>query len=189
MYACYLALFLSAFAFYLNRRYEDAEPLAWWAMPLFTVIVAISGWFVCCMNRFVGDRSFSGRILSISLTRSYDRGLTRSAGLSIDEHTYICIKAVRENGRKRNARVPLFDDGYDGYYREGGTLVKFRGLTYPLCLESEAEGIHLCAVCGVRTCYREGRVIHGEAQPTLVEGFPVCPSCNRRLIDIKDLTC
>ena len=186
-YVAYLLFFALAFWFYLNRRHEDARPLAWWAIPLFAIIVIISGWLICCMYRFVGDFSLSGRIQSIAFTRSYDRGLTRSAGLSIDEHTYIKITVMTKNGKKRRVRVMLFDDGYDGYYYEGATLVKYRGLNYPLCLESEKNGAHLCSVCGVRTFYKEGQVIDGEAQPEIQDGLIVCRSCRHKLIDINDL--
>lgn len=186
-YLLYVGFFTSAFLFFLNGRHEDAEPLSSWTYPLFAVIVLISGWVICCMYRFVGDRSVLGRIKSIKIVRNYDRGLSRTAKLSLDEHTYIRITTVEQNGKRHHVTVPLFDDGYDGYYPEGGSLIKFRGLTYPLCRESEEKGTHLCGVCGVRTYYIEGKVICGEAEPQKRGELLICRSCGHTLINLRDL--
>lgn len=182
-YIAYIALMASAFLFFLNGRHENLEPLRWWVYPVFCVAVLISGWFIFCMNRFVGDRSFTGRIVSMTFKRDFDRGLNRQAGLSVDDHTYVKITVTDAKGRRRRTKVMLFDDGYDGYFREGRTLVKYRGLNYPLCLQSEEEGVHLCSVCGVRTYYKEGKMIHGETQPKLDGNKLICRACGHTLID------
>ena len=134
------------------------------------------------MNRFVSDISFTGKIVSMSFTRNFDRGLSRNASTKIDEHTYLKMTCVDDSGKRRKIKVMLFADGYDGYFGEGKTIVKYKGLNYPICPESEAEGTHLCAVCGVRTYYKDGRIIHGEAQPRMIGDLIICRSCNHTLI-------
>ena len=138
-FVIYVAFFCYAFIAYAGRRPEDADPLAWWIYLLFLGVVLLSGWIICCMGRFLFDRSFTGKIQGTRFVRNYGRGLSRRATMSVDFHTYLKITAVTDLGRRKRVSVPLFDDGYDGYYREDCTIVKFRGLTYPLCLESEAE--------------------------------------------------
>ena len=186
-FLAYVAFFVLAFLFFINGRHETEETLALWVYPVFYGAVVLSGWILFYMTRFVFDRSFTGRIESMELTRNYDRGLNRSAGVSLDEHTYIKIRAKDAEGRTRRVRCRLFDDGYDRYYSEGDEIVHFRGLNYPLSLPSEEKGMHLCTVCGVRTYYKEGKAIHGEAQPRLIDGHVVCNSCGRTLINIDEL--
>ena len=181
-YIAYIAVLAAAFAFFLLGRHEDAEPLRWWIYPLYGAVVLVSGWFIFNMTRFCRDRTVSGVVSDMSYQRSFDRGLNRKAGLSIDDHTYVRMKIVTPSGRKRKIRVMLFDDGYDGYYAEGRTVVKYRGLNYPVCLESEERGAHICAVCGVRTFYKEGKMIHGEAQPERQGELIICRSCRHTLI-------
>ncbi len=183
----YAALFCGGFLYFVLNRYDGAEPLRPWVYPVFFGVVLVSGWFVSLMNRFVGDRSLRGRIEGSRYLRNFDRGLSRKGGFSLDDHTYLRAKVILPNGKRKALRIPLFEDGYDGYYREGDEIVNFRGLNYPLCLRAEEEGAHLCTVCGVRTYYQEGRTIHGEAQPELRDGLLVCRSCKHTLINIHDL--
>lgn len=181
-YVAYLAVMAAAFVFFLNGRHENAPPLDWWVHPAFTVAVIGSGWFIFCMTRFFFDRSFSGKILSIGYNRDFGRGIDRQASFSVDDHTYLVIWVIDEKGKKRKTKVTLFDDGFNGYYKEGMALLKFRGLNYPLSLESEEEGMHICAVCGVKTYYKEGKMIHGEAEPRRVGDLIICRSCGHTLI-------
>ena len=181
-YLAYIASLAFGFAFYLNGRHENAEPLAWWVYYLYPAAVLVSGWFIFCMNRFVSDVSFTGKIVSMDFKRDFDRGIDRRAGFSLDDHTYVRIAAIDEKGKKRKTRVTLFDDGFDCYYREGATLIKTRGLNYPIVPESENEGNHICAVCGVRTYYKEGKMIHGEAEPRRIGDIIICRSCGHTLI-------
>ena len=186
-YVAYCAFLSVAFWFFVTGRYEDAPPLMWWVYPLYALLVLVSGWFIFCMNRFVFDKSCSGSVRSISVTRSFDRGLSRGAGFRLDFHTYIKILIVDENGKKKKVKAQLFEDGYDGYFEEGDTVVKFRGLNYPLCLESEGEGAHLCSVCGVRTYYLEGRMPDGSLIPEMIDGHIVCRACGHTMINIAEL--
>jgi hypothetical protein len=182
-YVIYIGVMAAAFLFFLARRHENAPELNWWVYPVYTVAVFVSGWFIFCMNRFVSDKSFCGKIVSIDFNRDFGRGINRQASFSIDDHTYIVIKAVDGKGKKRRIKVPLFEDGFDGYYGEGMTVVKYRGLNYPLVLESEESGVHMCAVCGVRTYYKEGKSVCGESEPERVEGIMICRSCRHTLIE------
>lgn len=181
-YIGYIVLLAVAFAFFVLGRHEDAEPLKWWVYPLYAAVVLVSGWFIFNMTRFCRDRTVCGVVADMSFERNFDRGLNRKAGFSIDDHTYVIMKIVTPGGRARKIKVMLFDDGYDGYYAEGRTVVKYRGLNYPICLESEEEGTHICAVCGVRTFYKEGKMIHGEAQPKMQGELIVCRSCGHTLV-------
>ncbi len=186
-YIGYCALFFLAFAGFMSRRYKGAEPLEWWVYLLFAVVVLVSGWLVCCMYRFVGDRSFSGILKRSDLTRSYDRGLSRKAGFHLEDHTYVKMRLQNEEGKKRKIKVQLFDDGYDGYYKENEEIVKFRGLNYPICIESEREGNHICAVCGVRTYYVEGKMPDGSLLPEIRDGIMICRSCGHTMINVDEL--
>ncbi|MBQ8409546.1 MAG: hypothetical protein IJY39_11865 [Clostridia bacterium] len=186
-YALYIAFFGYAFWFYLEKRHEDAEPLTWWVYWLFAAVVVVSGWLLCNMSRFFLDRPVCGIIGDSRFVRNYGRGLSRRATLSVDFHTYVKLTVITEKGKKRRVTVPLFDDGYDGYYRAGGTLVKLRGLTYPLCVESEKDGVHLCTVCGVRTYYKEGKAVNGEAEPEIVNGMLICRCCGKTMINVESI--
>lgn len=166
-----------AFWSYLGRRPVGLEPLKWWVYPLFEAITVVGGWFVCCMSRFVSDRYACGRIRSMRMVRSYGRALSRQAKLTVGFYNYVKVDLACEGGPK-SVNIQIFEDGYDGYYREGGTLVKFRGLNYPLCLESEAEGAHVCTVCGVRSYDKDAERI---------DGMLVCRSCGHSMIDVEDL--
>ncbi len=187
LFVGYLCFWSFGLLFYLSRRYVGASRLEWWVYLLFTLTMLISGWCICFMNRFIFDRSRTGRLSETQYTRNFDRGLSRRGKFSLDEHTYIKAKLVLPDGKTKKVKFPLFDDGYDGYYCEGDEIVKFRGLNYPLSLRAEEEGIHLCTVCGVRTFYKEGKAIHGEAQPEIRDGLLICRSCKHTMIDIHEL--
>lgn len=181
-FVLYIAVMAAAFIFFLNGRNEDLEPLRWWVYVLYPVAVLASGWFIFRMTRFCSDKSFSGEIVDLSYSRDFGRGINREARFSLDYHTYRTISVIDSKGKKRRVKVTLFDDGYDGYFEEGRTLVKYRGLNYPLCTESEEEGNHICAVCGVRTYYKEGKMKDGESVPTVIDGVMICRSCGHTLI-------
>ncbi len=176
-YIALVAIMNLAFLSYLGRRPVGLEPLKWWIYPIFEAVIVIGGWFICRMSHFVSDRYVSGRIRSMRMVRSYGWALSRKAKLTVGFYNYVKVDVACEDGRK-TVRMQIFEDGYDGYYREGGTLVKFRGLNYPLCLESEAEGAHVCTVCGVRAYDKDVK---------LGEELSVCSSCGHTLIDIDDL--
>ena len=188
-YAIYVAFFIAAFGFYVIGRHESLEPIKIWVYPVYALVILVSGWFVCMMSRFASDVSFTGKIVSMSLTRNFDRGLSRNASTKLDEHTYLKMTCIDSRGKRRKLKIMLFADGYDGYFAEGKTIVKYKGLNYPICPENEAEGTHLCAVCGVRTFYKDGKIIHGEAQPRMLGDLVLCRSCNHTLInfDKKEL--
>ena len=187
-YAAYIAVLFAAFTFFVLGRHENMEPLKLWVYPVFTAAVLASGWFIFNVKRFFFDRGVSGVIFEMSFERRFGRGLNRSAGVTIDDHTYVKMTVKKDSGRKQKIRVTLFDDGYDGYYAEGREIVKYRGLNYPICLESERDGSHLCAVCGVRTFYKKGKTIHGEAEPERLGDLIICRSCGHTLMNFEEKT-
>lgn len=185
-FVAYTVVMAAAFIFFLNGRNEDLEPLRWWVYIIYPIAVLVSGWFIFRMTRFMSDKSFSGEIVSMSFSRDFGRGINRQARFSLDYHTYRIISVRDGSGKKRKVKVTLFDDGYDGYFCEGRTLVQYRGLNYPMCIESERDGAHICTVCGVRTYYKEGKMKDGEAIPTVIDGMMICRSCGHTLIDFKE---
>ena len=184
-YLAYITVMAAAFIFFLNGRHEDAEPLHWIVYVIYPAVILVSGWFIFFMTRFVSDKSLSGEIVEMAFLRDFGRGINREAKFSLDDHTYVKMWVKDGKGKRRRVKATLFDDGYDGYYKEGRTLIKFRGLNYPICPESEAEGAHLCAVCGVRTYYKKGKMKDGEAMPKLIDGVMICRSCGHTLMDIE----
>ena len=186
-YVGFLVFMTLAFIFFLLGRHENAEPLHPIVYPIYAAVVLAAGWFIFNMTKLFTDKSLCGTIKDMGFERSFDRGLNRKAGVSLDDHTYVKIKVLTPSGKKKRVKVMLFDDGYDGYYAEGRTLVRFKGLNYPLCLESERNGAHLCAVCGVRTYYKEGKMIHGEIAPEIRDGLIICRACNHTLINVDSL--
>lgn len=184
-FVTYVALMAAAFLFFLNGRNEDLDPLHWCVYIIYPAVVLVSGWFIFRMTRFFTDKSFSGKIESMSFSRDFGRGINRRGRFSFDYHTYRTVVVRDGKGRKRRARVTLFDDGYDGYFKEGRTLVNYRGLNYPVCLESEDEGAHICTVCGVRTYYKEGKMKDGESVPETVDGLMICRACGHTLINFE----
>lgn len=185
-YLGFIIFMAVAFTFFVLGRHEHAEPLALWVYPVFAAVVLAGGWFIFNMTRLFTDRNVVGTIKDMGFARSFDRGLNRKAGVSLDDHTYVKIRVITPTGKKRRVKIMLFDDGYDGYYAEGRTIVRYRGLNYPLCLESEKSGAHLCTVCGVRTYYKEGKLIHGESAPEIRDGLIICRSCGHTLINIDN---
>lgn len=181
-FAAYCAIFALAYIFYLQGALR--EPLTPLFLAIFIAAVVISGVAIFRFDRFFTDKSLSGKILSIKVTRSYGRGMTRSARISLDFHTYNRITVTDGEGRRCKVKVQLFDDGFDGYYREGETLVAFRGLNYPLSLDAESRGEHICTVCGVR-CYDRDRAAEG----LIKKGEDgLCPSCRRTMIEVEEMT-
>lgn len=181
-YFIYIAFLALSFYFYLERRPENLGGLAWWIHLLFAFVIIVSGWFIFRMTEWCLDKAISGKIESHEVVRSYGRGLSRGAKTVVDFHTYLKITVITDSGKRKKVSVPLFDDGYDGYYKTGSLLLKYKGLNYPICPDSEAEGSHLCTVCGVRTYYKEGKAVHGEAQPEIRDGLVICRSCGRSLV-------
>ena len=182
----YVAVMAAAFIFFLARRNEDLKPLHWCVYIIYPAAVLGSGWFIFRMTRFFRDKSFSGEIASMSFSRDFGRGINREARFSIDYHTYRTIVVKDGRGKRRRVKVTLFDDGYDGYFEEGKTLLNYRGLNYPICPESEAEGAHICTVCGVRTYYKEGKMKDGEPIPETARGVMICRACGYTLINFKE---
>ena len=168
----YCAIFALSYMFYIHNGRNEALPTVYLAIFIFAVL--FSSFFIFKMNRFLFERSFDGKIESISFSRNYDRGMTRNAKRSLDFHTYIKLTVKDRRGSKRKIKVQLFEDGFDGYYREGENLVFFRGLNFPISLEAESRAEHICTVCGVR---RYGKEKDSES----------CLSCGHSLIDVSDL--
>jgi hypothetical protein len=181
-FCVYCAIFALAYLFYLQG--ELREPLHPLLLAIFVAAVLISGAFIFRMGSFLSERSVSGSIHSIKLTRNYGRGMTRSAGFSLDFHTFFKITVVGGIGKKHRVKVQLFDDGFDGYYAEGEKIAAFRGLNYPLSIDAELRGEHICAVCGVR-CYDKDR---GDGSFVRRDKGDLCPSCNHTMIDVGEMT-
>ena len=178
LYLCYLALWGLGYAFYLS--YPINKPFAWWVMILFCAAVAVSGWILFDMTKFIREHSFTGKIESMKVSRSYGRGVTRQGRFKIDYHTNRVLYARDSKGKRRKIRFQLFDDGYDLYYREGDRVIYFRGTRYPLSVEAEERGEHICVLCGVRV--NEPKK-HGEREVDTDR----CESCRRSLIKVSDL--
>ena len=178
LFLLYVALWALGYLFYLSN--PQNKPFAWWAMLIFCAVIAVSGFFMFNIGKFLTEKSFVGIIKSMSVSRTYGRGVTRDGRFKIDYHTYRVLKITDSKGKKRKLKFQLFDDGYDLYYREGDTVAYFRGTTYPLSLESEERGEHICLLCGVRAIETK---IHGE-RPTNTE---YCESCGMGLVKISSL--
>lgn len=181
----YYGAFAAAYLFYLQGALR--KPLPPLLLAVFIAVVAISGAVIFRLDKFFLSRSYAATVRSLSVSRSYGRGLNREAKFSYDFHSFLNIKSVDRKGRERKCKIQLFDDGYDGYYREGDRIVAFRGLNYPLSLEAEARGEHICCVCGVRSYDRDARGatsrVRGEKDET---GTYSCPSCGRSMIDVSE---
>ena len=177
-YIAYIVMWAVAYRFYLkaplHRKFE------WWLMLIFCAVVLISGWLIFNMTRFVFERSFSGRIESMKISRTYGRGVSRNGRFKVDYQTYRVFRIRDERGRRKKLRFQLFDDGYDLYYREGDSIAFFRGTRYPLCYEAEKRGEHICVLCGVRV--NEPRQ-EGEREANL----EYCEACRKTLINIDDI--
>ena len=85
------------------------------------------------------------------------------------------------NGKRGRVKLQLFEDGYDMYYRQGDTIVCFGGLDYPISLQAEARGEHICTVCGVRKYPRLDK------NGIVVNDMKVCESCGHSLVDVDIL--
>ena len=178
LFLLYAALWALGYLFYLSNPIH--KPFTWWAMLIFCVIVVLSGSFIFNIGKFLTEKSFVGIIKSMSVSRTYGRGVTRDGRFKIDYHTYRVLKITDSKGKKRKLKFQLFDDGYDLYYREGDTVTYFRGTTYPLSLEAEERGEHICLLCGVRAIETKK---HGERQTNT----EYCEACGRGLVKISSL--
>ena len=172
----YVALWAAGYLFY--RSNPLTKPLEWWAMLIFCTFVVVSGFCIFNVGKFLSERSVVGIIKSMSMSRGHGRGVTRDGRFKIDYHTYRILKIIDSRGKKRKLRFQLFDDGYDLYYREGDTVVCFRGMSYPLSIESEERGEHICVNCGVRVLETKK---HGE-RPTNTD---FCEACGKSLVKFK----
>lgn len=168
--ALYIALWFIGYAVYLQKPLS--KPLEWWAMLIFASVVVVSGWFIFKVGKIITGRSYIGRICDERIKRTYGRGITRDGKQAFDYHTYVKYRLDGGKKRKKSIMLKLFDDGYDMYYRRGDTVIVFGGLNYPICVESERRGEHICTVCGVKSYDRDG------------DGR-VCRCCGHTLIDIS----
>ncbi len=178
LFLLYAALWALGYLFYLSNPYN--KPFSWWAMLIFCILIAVSGFFLFDVGKFLTEKSFVGIVKSMSVSRTYGRGVTRDGKFKIDYHTYRVLKITDSKGKKRKLRFQLFDDGYDLYYREGDTVAYFRGTTYPLSLESEGRGEHICVMCGVRVIeprHHKDREVNTE----------YCEACGKTLVKISSL--
>ena len=175
-FVVYVAVWAIGYAVYLGGPL--AKPLEPLAMAVFCLAVVTSGWMIFRMGDVVFKRTVCGRLISQKITRSYDRGMNRRAGASTGYNTYVNFCLLDKGEKKRRVKLQLFEDGYGLYYKEGDMIVSLRGLNYPLCIESEKNGEHICAVCGAR---RHGKDCDGSSPAT-------CESCGHSLIDVRDLT-
>ena len=179
-FVIYCAVIALAYLFYLGGALR--KPLEPIFLVIFIFAVIISGAFIFRTDRFLSDKNLSGRIESIKVKRNYGRGMTRNAKLSLDFHTYNKIKITDGKGKHHTLTVQLFDDGFDGYYSEGDEIIAFRGLNYPLSLEAERRGEHLCSVCGARCYDKEKR------EGSLISNGTSCPACSKTMINTEELT-
>ncbi len=178
LYLLYIAVWAVGYRFYL--LYPINKPLVWWVLLIFALLVLGSGWFLFKMTDFVRERSFFGKIVSMSISRNYCRGQTREGGKRYDFYTFRVLHITDTKGKKRKLKFQLFDDGYDLYYREGAEIACFRGTKYPVSLDAEESSGRICVVCGVRN-YAEIRDGRKGEMPTH------CSSCTRALINVKAL--
>ena len=176
-FLAYIAIWALGYKFYL--LYPINKPFEWWVMLVFCFAVTVSGWIIFDMTKFCRERSFVGVIKEMKVTRNYGRGLSRDGKFKIDYHTYRVLVIVDSKGRKRRLSVQLFDEGYDLYYREGDTVAYFRGTTYPLSIEAEERGEHICVMCGVRVIETKR---HGERKVNT----DCCERCGKSLINKID---
>lgn len=176
-FLAYIAIWALGYKFYL--LYPINKPFEWWVMLVFCFAVTVSGWIIFDMTKFCRERSFVGVIKEMKVTRNYGRGLSRDGKFKIDYHTYRVLVIVDSKGRKRRLSVQLFDEGYDLYYREGDTVAYFRGTTYPLSIEAEERGEHICVMCGVRAIETKR---HGERKVNT----DCCERCGKSLINKID---
>ena len=176
LFILYIAMWIAGYYFYL--LYPINKPFEWWVMLIFGLAILTSGFFIFNVGAFLSERSCVGVIKSMSISRNYGRGVTRDGRFKIDYHTYRILKIIDSKGKKRQLRFQLFDDGYDLYYREGDTVVTFRGMSYPLSLEAEARGEHICINCGVRVIETKK---HGEREANT----EYCEACGKSLVKFK----
>ena len=178
LYVAYIAMWVLGYKFYLMS--PTNKPFVLWVMLIFCAVIAISGWILFDMTRFILEHSFTGKIESMRVSRTYGRGVTRQGRFKIDYHTYRVLVVKDAKGRRKKLRFQLFDDGYDLYYREGDRVTYFRGTRYPLCHEAEERGEHICVLCGVRVNEPKH---HGER----AVDTDYCSACGKTLIKIEDL--
>jgi hypothetical protein len=174
----YIVMWAAAYKVYLTN--PVAKPFGILAWVIFSAAVVVSGCAIFRMDKFISERNFTGKIVSMKVSRTYGRGMTRVGGSSVDFFTYRILRIKDSKGRKKRLKFQLFDDGYDLYYREGDTVAYFRGTTYPLCHEAEARGEHICVACGVRA-YESKK--HGAREVNT----EYCESCGRSFIKYEDL--
>lgn len=184
-YLAYIVFMFAAFLFFIKNRHEDAEPLQQWVYIIFPAFVLISGWWLFSVNRFFFERTVSGRIVKYNIKRNYGRSMKRNASFVIKEFTYIYLTIESNTGKYKRIKVQLFDDGYDGYYKDGDMIIRYRGLNYPISIESELNNVHLCPVCGVRTYYDEAKHVDGTWIPEFENDLIKCRCCGHLLLDIR----
>lgn len=178
LFLFYAGLWAVGYLFYLSNPHN--KPFSWWVMLIFCVTILISGYFIFNVGKFLTEKNLVGIIKSMSVSRTYGRGVTREGRFKIDYHTYRVLKIVDSKGKKRKLKFQLFDDGYDLYYREGDRVAYFRGTKYPICFEAEERGEHICVMCGVRV--KETRR-HGDREANT----DYCEACGYSLINTDEI--
>ena len=152
-----------------HQTYPEHRRFVGWRMALVVAIAVGSGILLFRLWRLYTDRTQRGVIISTGISRSSCEDTGNGRG-DYDFRLNTVLVIAREDGQKKKIRFEQ-KNGFYQYYHEGNRIVRFRGLTYPLCLDPAAPHGYVCSACGRWT----------------QTYTPQCEHCNRSLIDPKEL--
>ena len=160
-FLAWVAVWGLAFYHYFSDRYLSS----WIRLGLSAVAVLVAGWILFEMKKFLFERSFRGKVLSIKVRRTYGRVRGANGKKQPRYYEQLVFVVEAENGKKKKLVVPQKNNLLH-CYKVGRTITHYRGLTYPIAKIEEDNSYKICAVCG----------------RTEKEGKDRCRACDRTLI-------
>ncbi len=174
LYLTWILIFLGGAMAY-NHNHQTYPPerlmIGWRLVGWMAVAIAI-GFFLFRIWKFFLVPTRRGTVIRTGLAHTYTPGEEPGprAKTSYDFRLKTTLLIRRPNGKKARLRFEQKTGSYL-YYHEGMSLIRYRGLPYPIDTDPTAPHGYVCVACGR---------IHEELQEK-------CEGCGLSLIDPKEL--
>ena len=166
--------YLGAWAYNQNHlTYPPSRLIVGWKLLVLMGAAVISGGVMFRIWSFFTQRALSGTVVTYSNSRGYGASDESGAvGTHYDFRIYTVLRVRDESGKIHRIRFEE-KNGFRQYYHEGERIARLSGLPYPVNTDPKAKSGCVCSACGA---FSEKAPENG-----------LCASCNRSLIDPKDL--
>ncbi len=174
LYLAWILIFFGGAMAY-NQNHQTYPPdrlMTGWRLLGWMAIALVSGFFLFRIWKLFLHPTYRGEVIRTGLAHTYAPGeepnLSSKTNYDFRLKTTLLIRLP--NGKKRRLRFEQKPGSYL-YYREGMSLIRYRGLPYPINPDPTSPNGYVCVACGR---------IHEHLQKT-------CEECGLSLIDPREL--